>query len=181
MIHHITSHHITSQYIMSHHITWHYITSFMWHYVTLCDKCDIMWHYVILWVMVMSYCVILWHLKGPPGDLLVASAWVLRESCVRPAWLGGVIFWDIFWRPLLKAQMGQYGPKMVPKWPKKWSENRHFGKHWNINSGHYLLHFVHIGPSKIPPKIDEKIGHYKNWPKIRQHTQNSLKMGPKME
>ena len=123
--------------------------------------------------MVMSYCVMLWHLKGPPGDLPVASAWYPHD-------LKGN-FWDIFWRPFLKAQMGQYGPKMVPKWPKKWSENRHLGKHWNINSGHYLLYFVHIGPSKIPPKIDEKIGHYKNWLPRRQHTQNTPKKGPKMD
>ena len=51
----------------------------------------------------------------------------------------------------------------------------------NINSGCYLQHFVHIGPSKIPLKIDEQIGDYKNWPIVRQHTQNSLKMGAKMD
>ena len=156
----------------------------MWHYTTLCKNCDIMWRYVtlcdIMWYYgswschIVSCCDIL---RDPQG----IYSWLPHESCVSPAGLGGVNIWNIFWRPLLKAEMGQHGPKMVKKLSQKWSKNRHFWKQWNINSGCYLQHFVHIGPSKIPPKIDEKIGHYKNWPKIRQHTQNSPKMGPKME
>ena len=96
---------------MSHHITWHYITSFMWHYVTLCDKCDIMWHYVILWVMVMSYCVMLWHLKGPPGDLPVASAWGLHD-------LEGSFFETFFEDPFWRPKWGNVAPKWSQNDPK---------------------------------------------------------------
>ena len=65
-------------------------------------------------------------------------------------------------------QPTQNGPKWVPKWYQ----------YQNINSGNYLLHFVHMGPSRIPPKIDGKTGHYTNWPKMRQPTQNGPKWTP---
>ena len=35
-----------------------------------------------------------------------------------------------------------------------------------------------MGPFRIPPKIDGKIRHKKNWPKMRQPTQNGPKWVP---
>ena len=96
--------------------------------------------------------VMLWHLKGHQGDLVVRPAWLLHES--RMTWEGQNL------RHFLKTPFGDPNgatwSRMVPKWYQQLSKKWHVGKHENINSGLYLPHFGHIDPSKSLPKLMRK-------------------------
>ena len=104
--HHITSHHFTSLHITSHHFTSHHFTSL--HITSL----HITSYDILVISDIMGHVgVMLWHLKGHRGDLLVRLAWYLHDS-------GGSIFDTFseapFWRPKW-GNMCQKGAKMVPK------------------------------------------------------------------
>ena len=119
--------------------------------------------------------VMLWHLKGHRGDLPVGPAWYLHDHCMT--WEGK--FLTHFLKPLFGGPSGATCAKRVPKWYQKVSKKWSFLENENIDSDCYLLYFGHIDPSKSLPKIDEKIGPHKSWPKRHQHTQHSAKMVPK--
>ena len=139
LICHFTSHHFTSLHITSLHITSYDIMVIS----------DIMGHVGVM----------LWHLKGHRGDLTAGPPWGLHDYCMRPAWLGRVKFWHIFWRPFLEAQVGQHVPKGCQNGTKKCPTSDNFRKMKTSILAAIYYTWATLTPPRALPKLMRKSDH----------------------
>ena len=177
--HYITSHHFTSHHFTSLHITSHHFTSL--HFTSLHITSLHITSYDIMVISdIMGHVgVMLWHLKGHRGDLLVRLAWSLHESCMITAWglhdLGGSIFDTFseapFWRPKW-GNMCQKGAKKVPKSIQKVTI------FWKMKTS-ILTAIYYTLATLTPPKAFPKLMRKSDPTKVDQKDTNTHNIVPK--